>query len=99
MFNIDKNLFKEIEFYCQLNNITDIDQFCNDLLLNSFTIKKYGTTPEISTIKLNNIESIEITHSAPIIIESIIPINDEHKKQIKEIKSEKDDYKIYDDFD
>ena len=38
---IDNNLYIEIEQYCKLNDIEDIDKFINNLLRKSFNSEKY----------------------------------------------------------
>jgi len=65
------NLKKEIETYCKLNNISDINLFFNKILKQGFSIEKYG-------MLTNN----EIKKE--IIIEPII--EEEKTKPITEIK-------------
>lgn len=42
---INNKLLKEIEEYCILNNITDIESKINSMLRTGFNIEKYGLTP------------------------------------------------------
>jgi hypothetical protein len=42
MVNINKKIYKEIELYCELNNIKDITFFVNKIVVNGFNIEKYG---------------------------------------------------------
>jgi len=41
---IDEDLYKEIEEYCALNSIK-VSSFCNDMLRESISVKKYGDIP------------------------------------------------------
>lgn len=60
---------EEIEKYCKLNFINNIDDFINDCLTIGFNVKKYGYSPQnnfnieqnvISKIKNNNEDKIPI---------------------------------------
>ena len=60
---------EEIEKYCNLNSINNIDDFINDCLTIGFNVKKYGYSPQnnfnieqnvISKIKNNNEDKIPI---------------------------------------
>lgn len=42
MLNIEAKLVEEIEQYCQLNEIIDVDVFCTNLLRIAFNTEKYG---------------------------------------------------------
>lgn len=48
---IDYKLQKDIEAYCELNEIEDISKFASGLLRKAFNIEKYGERPSISTQK------------------------------------------------
>ena len=37
---------KDIERYCKINNISDVDAFIDDCLIKGFNIVKYGLTPK-----------------------------------------------------
>lgn len=43
--NIDKKLITEIQEYCKLNNIQDVEKEVNRLLRQGFNVEKYGTSP------------------------------------------------------
>jgi len=45
MINISDELKKEIQEYCHVNNITNIDDFILKMLKQGFTIEKFGSTP------------------------------------------------------
>ena len=87
MLKINEKLLKEIVSYCELNQISDVDHFVNNLLQTAFTAHKYGSVPTIVAVKpqiINTPEPLEI---------------EEPKIQITKIKNENDDYQIYDNFD
>jgi len=52
MPNINKKLYSDIEKYCKINDINDVDKFCNILLERAFTAEKYGNTPQITPTKV-----------------------------------------------
>lgn len=43
--NVKKTLINDIESYCALNDIKDIQLFCNQLLEKAFIAEKYGEKP------------------------------------------------------
>lgn len=47
MIEFNKKLLKEIEEYCLINNINDIEKYANDLLKKAFMEDKYGKKPHI----------------------------------------------------
>jgi hypothetical protein len=42
---IDESLYKEIEKYCKLNEIQDVDGEINSMLRIGFNVSRYGTSP------------------------------------------------------
>jgi hypothetical protein len=48
---IPKKLKDEIEDYCKLNNIINIDEFMLKLLRRGFTVEKYGATPASNQVE------------------------------------------------
>lgn len=42
MFNVNKKLYDDIVGYCELNNIQDIELFCNQMLEKGFMNEKYS---------------------------------------------------------
>ena len=51
---------EEIEKYCNLNSINNIDDFINDCLIIGFNVKKYGYSPQNNfNIEQNVISKIE----------------------------------------
>ena len=49
------NLKKEIEAYCKLNKIDDVESFREECLRQGFNIIKYGISPQDNFKKENNI--------------------------------------------
>ena len=49
------NLKKEIEAYCRLNKIDDVESFREECLRQGFNIIKYGISPQDNFKKENNI--------------------------------------------
>ena len=47
---IPKKIKKEIEDYCNLNDINDVDKFILDIIKTGFNIEKYGNAPFIQEI-------------------------------------------------
>lgn len=52
---IPKSLYEEITQFCELNEITNVDEYIIQLIITGFNISKYGASPLIS--KLRKIES------------------------------------------
>lgn len=52
------NLKKEIETFCRLNKIDDIESFREECLKQGFNIIKYGISPQDNFKKENNIDTI-----------------------------------------
>lgn len=51
------NLKKEIEAYCRLNKIDDVESFREECLRQGFNIIKYGISPQDNFKKENNINT------------------------------------------
>lgn len=51
------NLKKEIEAYCKLNKIDDVESFREECLRQGFNIIKYGISPQDNFKKENNINT------------------------------------------
>ncbi len=52
------NLKKEIEIFCRLNKIDDVESFREECLRQGFNIIKYGVSPQDNFKKENNIGTI-----------------------------------------
>ena len=52
------NLKKEIETFCRLNKIDDVESFREECLKQGFNIIKYGISPQDNFKKENNIDTI-----------------------------------------
>lgn len=82
---------EEIEKYCNLNSINNIDDFINDCLTIGFNVKKYGYSPQNNfNIEQNIISKIENNDEdkTPIIDKTIkeeenIDKNNIDKKTVK----------------
>lgn len=42
---VNSNLLRDIQSFCDLNNIEDVNLFINELLQKQFTIEKFGLIP------------------------------------------------------
>jgi hypothetical protein len=100
MLNIKKGLYNDIKLYCEANNITDIDLFCNKLLEKAFTSEKYGDIPSIVIKKEVKVEEKLVYNP-----ENVVPlpeakieeakIEEKPKKEPKKVNLN-DDYTVYD---
>ena len=94
------NLKKEIEAYCRLNKIDDVESFREECLRQGFNIIKYGISPQdnfkkennINT-KVNDVSNGDVQEASPKREDETLPIssNNENvekpkKKKIKIIK-------------
>lgn len=93
---IDKVLYSDIETYCKVNNIQDINGFIKKMIRKGFTMEKFGevydvlrnSKPEPSeTIKepsiapsIDTIEKPEVTNEKQ---EIITPIDIKKEKEVK----------------
>ncbi len=98
-----KKLLKEINKYCELNNIEDVDKFIENMVQQGFNIEKYGMGP-IENLEPKVIEKevpvekiIEVVKEVPV--EKIVEVekevyitDDEQVNELKEklIQSQKD---------
>lgn len=74
---LNDDLFNEINEYCKLNNIENVDKFTHKLIKTGFNIEKYGTTPIIPIsppISLPIIEDDEDEVEDVPLVEDIKPI-------------------------
>lgn len=102
MLNIKKQLYSDIEAYCKLNDITDVNKYCNDLLEKAFVSEKYGNVPQIIPTKIvekkpeppvyNPENSLSLQNEEP---KPIITQPEQPKKVFKKFDLN-DDYKTYD---
>jgi len=68
---VDNRILKEIEEYCELNDL-DVTETLNEAIRGGFTIIKFGTAPYSSKQKENTVEIIkEVIKEVPIIKEVI----------------------------
>ena len=102
MLNIKKQLYTDITAYCKVNEITDVDKFCSDLLEKAFVTEKYGAAPQIVGNK-----NVEKKIEKPLVYEPEISVSLQ-TEEIEKLKQEEppkkifkkanlnDDYKTYD---
>lgn len=91
MFSIEitEKLHKDIERYCQLNDIDDIGGFCIKMLVQGFNIEKYGVSPFIKQIKPIEVKEDKKPRKSSKVENNIeLPIEEveKPKKRIKIIK-------------
>lgn len=55
MLKIDRDLLSDIQDYCRLNEINDVEQYVNKLIRNAFNIEKYGLLKKTIENKFVNI--------------------------------------------
>jgi hypothetical protein len=75
--DIPQNIKNEIWDYCRLNNITNMDQFVINMLIQGLNIEKYGTSPIVpQVIEKEVIKEIEKIVEVPIekIVEKIVEV-------------------------
>lgn len=70
------NLKKEIEAYCKLNKIDDVESFKEECLRQGFSIIKYGISPQDNFKKENNINT---------------KVNDVSNGDVQEVSPKKED--------
>ena len=78
---IREKLLAEIEAYCKLNEIEDVELLVNKMLLQGFTIEKFGLTPPgfkpQEEIVIKNVDIVE-----PVVEEKVEePTEDEEVKE------------------
>ncbi len=56
MMNINEKLLKEINSYCKLNNIEDVDSLINKMLKVGFDIEKFGPNLSLNKPKVKKEE-------------------------------------------
>jgi len=74
---VPKEIKDQVWDYCRVNNITNVDQFMLNALIQGFTVEKYGTSPIVPQIIEKEIEKIvEKIVEVPVekVIERIIEV-------------------------
>jgi hypothetical protein len=100
MLNVKKGLYNDIKLYCEANDITDIDLFCNKLLEKAFLTEKYGDKPGIVIKKEVKVEEKVVYNPENILplpepkVEEI-RVEEKPKKEPKKVNLN-DDYTVYD---
>ena len=90
MLKIKEQLLKDIASYCKVNEISDPDKFCTDMLERAFMVVKYGKAPDLVVKK-----DVEVQVPIDVIIEAKPIIIEEPIIKIKKENND-DDYEIYD---
>lgn len=54
ILNIDFALEKSIKSYCDLNDISDVERFANNCLLQGFNIVRFGISPKDNIVRETN---------------------------------------------
>ena len=87
---IPKSILKEIKYFCELNEIEDIDKFVIDTLKIGFNVEKYGNAPW--TKEVEKIVEKEIIKEVPV--EKIVEVEKEVIKEIEKKVFITDDEKV-----
>lgn len=85
---IPKKIQDEIQYYCKINNIEDIDKFLVKIIRDGFNIAKYGNGPtNIVIAPKEEIEIKPISLNVPDSLKNIIENNktEEVEKKILDI--------------
>ncbi len=88
---MNKNLKDEIDGYCKVNKIKDVDKFIEKLIRQGFTIEKYGMVPDITLTKQVKVVPSNQTN----IIDQIAEIEKEAVKVKEEKITKKTDTDLY----
>jgi len=91
---VNKELLKEIEEYCKLNEL-DVRNTINIALIKGFTIEKYGETPTSSKKQQKVLEVIKTVEKI-VEVEKIVKVSDDTKvnellEEISKLTGEADD--------
>ena len=73
---IRSDILKDIEKYCKLNDIEDVNEFINNALQTGFNVEKYGTSPIKPQVIEKEVEKIiekEVIKEVPV--EKIVEID------------------------
>lgn len=88
--DIPKNILKEIQHFCKINEIKDIDKFIIDTLQIGFNVEKYGNAPW--TKEIEKIVEKEVIKEVPV--EKIVEVEKEVIKEIEKKVFITDDEKV-----
>lgn len=85
---ISKKLQSEIQDYCKINKIEDIDKFLEKILRNGFNIAKYGNAPIIPKTSKEEIKIEPVSLETSDEIKNIInqDLNEIHEKMLDIVK-------------
>lgn len=107
--NVKKTLIKDIESYCGLNDINDVELFCNQLLEKAFVAEKYGEKPKFIPEEPKP-EPKKVVYEPEKVVSlppeepkpqpepqiEVTPESEEQPKKIFKKVNLNDDYKVYD---
>lgn len=100
---INSDLVKQIDEYCKLNNITDINKYINQLLRDGFNVAKYGSGPFTSQpqekiVEKEVIKTVEVPVEVEVIkevrVEVEVPVEVEKIVEKEKIVHVSDDAKV-----
>ena len=92
MMKIPKKILEEIEGFCNLNEITDQDEFILSILKTGFNVEKYGNAPWRQEVeKIVEVEK-EVIKEIPV--EKIVEVEKEVIKEIEKKIFVTDDEKV-----
>lgn len=92
---LPKDLKDEIKQYCELNDITNVDEFIVKMIKSGFTSNKYGSTPWEKPAEIKEVEKIvevikevekevikEVIKEVEVVIEKEIFVTDDEASEI-----------------
>lgn len=82
---IEEKLLKEIEEFCKINNIDNIQQEINNLLRIGFSYRKYGVSPFFDNLNFNFIND----NNESKILDNVTIEDNTNKETVKAEKKEK----------
>ena len=90
--DIPKNILKEIEEFCNINEIKEQDKFILSLIQTGFNVEKYGNAPWKQEVEVEKIVEKEIIKEIPV--EKIVEVEKEVIKEIEKKIFITDDEKV-----
>ena len=85
------NLKEEVEAYCRLNKIDDVESFREECLRQGFNIIKYGISPQDNFKKENNINAFVKDDIIEDKRDKSEKVNDVSNGDVQEISPKRDD--------
>ena len=85
------NLKEEVEAYCRLNKISDVESFREECLRQGFNIIKYGISPQDNFKKENNINAFVKDDIIEDKRDKSEKVNDVSNGDVQEVSPKRDD--------